>query len=139
MPTIPKVIPTTIDIFDRMSVLHHVTTVVLVLLAIGLMLRRDSKWHPRFMLTAFCLDFFVFIYLEITSYIVETAITVPRPILLFHATCAFAMLVCYFLLIYLGGRILKGDYTLLVSHKTIACVFIPLRIAAYVTSYFIWF
>ncbi|PCI31386.1 MAG: hypothetical protein COB53_13300 [Elusimicrobia bacterium] len=132
-------IPTTIDLFDRMSVLHHVTTVVLVLLAIGLMLRRDSKWHPRFMFTAFSLDFFVFIYLEVTSFIIETAISVPRPILIFHAVAAFGVLICYFLLIYLGNRILSGDYSKLVNHKTVAYVFVPLRVVTYVTSYFIWF
>ena len=36
-------IPTTIDVFDRMSVLHHVTSVVMVLLAIGILVRNDAK------------------------------------------------------------------------------------------------
>ena len=90
------------------------------------------------MLSAFVLDLFVFIYLEITSFIIETAMAVSRPVLLFHAACAFGLLVCYFLMIYLGTRLLAGEYSQLINHRKLAYVFCTLRIATYISSYFIW-
>ena len=41
-------------------------------------------------------------------------------------------------MIYLGLRLLNGEYDQLVNHRKIAYVFCGLRLGTYITSYIIW-
>ena len=120
------------------SVLHLVSTVVLVLIATGLWFRkRDTQIHLRLMISAFAIDLLLVLYIEITRHAVEKVASQVRPLLWFHAGVSVAVLICYVLMIVLGRPMLRGKYETQKLHRTIGIVFVVLRSLNYVTSYIV--
>lgn len=118
--------------------LHLASTVVLLLIASGLWLRkRRPEMHFRLMLAAFCTDVLLVLYIELTRHAVETVVTRIRPLLWFHAGVSLAVLVCYVVMIRLGRPMLSGKYDTRVLHRYVGVTFVVLRSLNYITSYLV--
>lgn len=126
----PKTLPT-------MSILHVLSTLVLVLIAIGVMKRKTTRIHLKLMTTAFLLDVGMVLYIEVTRNAVEQTLGGVTPFLMFHIVISIGVLVAYVFQLQLGRRLLKGVVTSRVTHLWVGVVFCALRLTNYVTSFYI--
>ncbi|MBI3410435.1 MAG: hypothetical protein HY040_19015 [Planctomycetes bacterium] len=85
--------------------LHVVSTMVLVLIGLGLYYRRQTSIHWKLMTGAFVTDFALVLYIELTRHAVEATVTQVRPFVWFHAAISTTVLVLYVVLITLGRRL----------------------------------
>jgi putative Ca2+/H+ antiporter (TMEM165/GDT1 family) len=119
-------------------VLHVASTIVLVVIALGLWYRRrNRRAHLWLMLSAFTADVLLVLYIELTRHAVETVATKIKPIIWFHAGVSLAVLVCYVLMILLGRPMLVGRYETRKLHFIVGVTFVVLRSLNYVTSYMV--
>jgi uncharacterized membrane protein YozB (DUF420 family) len=88
--------------------LHVVSTIVLILIGIGLYYRRQRSMHWKFMAAAFAIDVALVFYIELTRHAVETVATQVKPFIWFHALISVLVLVLYVALAVLGRKMLAG-------------------------------
>lgn len=117
--------------------LHIISTIVVVALAVGIALRHRRKIHPKIMFSAFVTDLLLVLYIEFTAGAVERVVSEMSPLLLFHAAVSTTTLVLYVVLIILGRQLLNGREEKRALHRKLAITFCVLRSINYVTSYLV--
>ncbi|MHB1327966.1 MAG: hypothetical protein ACYC2K_07165 [Gemmatimonadales bacterium] len=121
-----------------MSVLHLLSTVVLVLVGAGLYYRKRPRVHLGLMLAALAVDLGLVLYIEITRSAIETVRTAPLgPVLTFHIVASVLVLVIYLIQLGLGVRKLRHGMSSHLAHRYLGITFVVLRVANYATSYMI--
>ncbi len=120
------------------NVLHAISTLVLVLLAAGIYLRkRNNTWHWRMMISAFVVDVALVLYIEVKLHAVETVVAEISPFIWFHATVSTAVLALYLVMFALGRKLITGQNALLLTHRNVAFAFCFCRVTNYVTSFYV--
>lgn len=119
-----------------------VSTLVLIIISLGLFFRHRPKIHIPCMLTAFLIDISLVLYIEVTRHAIETvgqAVQRPLPygLLLFHVTMSALVLVLYVLMFRLGFGLFKGKESNRGIHRNLGYVFVVCRLANYITSFFV--
>ena len=118
--------------------LHAISTVVIVLIALGIYYRKRTSVHYPIMLTAFALDIGMVLYIEIKRHAVKQVIDMtPGPLLWFHIVVSTVVLLLYFVQFYFGWRLKSGKSTSKALHRNTGITFCVLRMINYVTSYII--
>lgn len=120
------------------EMLHLISTLVLVIVAVGFWLRRRrNAVHIRLMISAFLIDLCLLVYIEYSRQAVQKVVASTRPVVWFHATVSVVVLLCYVLMIHLGRGVLAGNPTARKRHRTLGIVFVILRSLNYITSYLV--
>ena len=109
----------------------------LILLMVGIALRRDRSKHPKIMVAAFVLDLGLVLYLELTRGAIDRASQLASQILTIHVGFAVATLVFNVALLVTGYRIYSGKSAGLTTHRRLAWVFMICRIATFLTAFVI--
>jgi uncharacterized membrane protein YozB (DUF420 family) len=121
-----------------MAPTHLVSTLVLVLIGVALYRRHNPKLHATLMRVAFLIDLGLVLYLELTRQAVETAIAGGAGWLLpFHVTVSVLAALGWAAQLWLGLRLLRGDTVLRVRHIQVGVFFLVMRLANYITSFFV--
>lgn len=120
-----------------MGVPHYVSLVALLLVALGLALRRRAKLHMALMTAAFLVDLALLLYVEFTRQAVEKALSGGDALLYFHIAVSLGVLVLYVLQIRLGLRLYRGQPIVRVRHRQLGVVFVVLRLLNFVTSFYV--
>ncbi|MBZ5672731.1 MAG: hypothetical protein LAP61_00645 [Acidobacteriia bacterium] len=116
---------------------HIASTLVLLILIAGILLRRRRRIHVPIMITAFGLDLASVLAIEVSRGAIKKAISAPPPLLLFHVTVSVSALVFYGVMFVLGERVRKGAEQLRPWHRRTAWLFGACRTANYITSWMI--
>jgi len=116
---------------------HAISTIVVVLLAVGVAVRSNRRIHIPIMIAAFSIDLVSVLAIEISRGAIKKAITAPPPLLLFHVSVSVTALAFYGVMFVLGERVRKGAAHLRPWHKRAAWVFGACRASNYVTSWMI--
>lgn len=121
-----------------MEMLHVLSTIVILVLATGIWMRKRSvTWHWRLMIAAFILDIGLVLYIEITRHAIETVAGEISPLIWFHAAVSTAVLVLYFVMFALGRKIIVSGNRFRLTHRNVALAFCACRGINYVTSYWV--
>lgn len=117
--------------------LHLLSTLVVLIVAAGVMMRRRPEIHVRLMATAFAIDLGLVLYIEITRHAVERVVGPAGPLIWFHATVSTLVLVAYAGQIAIGRRLLVGRPTSRRVHIAIGIAFCLLRGTNYFTAFMV--
>lgn len=118
--------------------LHVLSTLVLVIVAVGFWLRRrQNAVHIRLMISAFLIDLFLVLYIEISRHAVQKVVASTSVLVWFHAAVSVLVLVCYVAMIQLGRGLLAGHPMARKWHRMLGMTFVVLRGLNYVTSYLV--
>jgi len=133
--------------------LHAASTLVLVLIGLGLYNRRRPQIHWRLMTAALVTDFALVLYIELTRHAVGTVTSGFKPLVWFHAGISTTVLALYVAMLILGRRLLvapalavAGGGALTVSphaehtrsmHRNLGMTFVVFRLLNYVTAFMI--
>ncbi|OFW46064.1 MAG: hypothetical protein A3J29_19080 [Acidobacteria bacterium RIFCSPLOWO2_12_FULL_67_14b] len=117
--------------------LHVLSTLVVVIVAAGVMARRRPAIHLRLMTTAFLIDLGIVIYIESTRHAVERVVGPAGPLIWFHATVSTLVLLAYLGQITLGRRMLAGRATSRRAHIALGLAFCVLRGTNYITAFMV--
>lgn len=121
-----------------MAPTHLVSTLVLVLIGLALYFRRQPRRHAGLMRLAFALDLGLVLYLELTRQAVETALGGGSSWLLpFHVIVSVGAALGWAAQLWLGARLLKGKQVLRARHVQVGVFFLVMRLANYITSFFV--
>jgi hypothetical protein len=130
--------------------LHAVSTIVLVVLAVGIYFRRQRDLHIKLMTSAFVLDLGLVLYIELTRKAVATVASGSRPLVWTHAAISMTVLFLYVVQIVLGSRLLLARPALAggtgaasfadaghsrTLHRNLGIVFVVFRVLNYVTAF----
>ena len=117
---------------------HLVSTLVLILIGLALFWRRLPRRHARLMRVAFLLDLGLVLWLEFSRHAVETAFGGGGGWMLpFHVTVSSLAAIGWGLQLWLGSRLLRGHKVLRARHIQVGVFFLVMRLANYVTSFFV--
>ena len=113
-----------------------------ILVALGLMTRKDTSKHVPLMLSAFVVDFILLIMIEFTDHAVEVVVEeVQNPAMnmftIFHASISTVLLLLYFALIYTGFARLKDRTKFVQLHKILAYAFIIFKLTNFITAFYV--
>jgi uncharacterized membrane protein YozB (DUF420 family) len=115
------------------------STLVLVILALGLWKRHEKNWHIPLMSLAFLMDLALVFWIELSRQAVEkvlgqvpTAYTQESSFVLFHAGVSLLTLLLYVGLIFTGKKLLHAPEP---RHRLLAAGFVLCRLTNYVTSF----
>lgn len=114
-----------------------VSSLVLVLIALGLRFRRQRRVHIPLMISAFALDLGLVLWIELNRQAVEQALAGVQGLLLFHILVSLLVLVLYAALIASGLGWLKARPWGIAWHRRLALAFIVCRLTNFVTSLFL--
>lgn len=122
--------------------LFAISTLVLLLIALGWRFRNEPKRHIPCMAAAFAIDFGLLLYIEITRHAVETlGKTIKTPshggLLFFHVSVSALMLILYFVQIGTGIALARKLPVNRSFHRQAAYLFVTCRLLNYVTSFFV--
>lgn len=117
--------------------LHIASTIVLLLVATGLILRHRPEVHPKIMFSAFTMDLLLVLYIEFTRGAIEKVSSEFAGLLWLHAGISTAVLAAYVAMIVLGRRLASGRVTSRATHRNLGIIFCVLRSLNYVTSYMV--
>jgi len=117
--------------------LHLFSTIVLVLIAAGVMLRHRTAIHLRLMATAFAIDLSLVLYIEINRHAVERVVGPAGPLIWFHAFVSLCVLGLYAGQIVLGRNLLAGRAASRQLHRALGTAFVVCRTLNYVTSFMV--
>jgi len=114
--------------------LHIISSLVVLLIGLGLYFRRNPLVHVRLMTCAFVIDLSLVLWIEATRHAVEKVAHRVSPLLYFHAAVSLAVLICYIVMIVLGRRVLQGSHASRSTHRNLGMTFAVLRSLNYVTA-----
>ncbi len=118
--------------------LHVISTAAMLAIFVGLWIRtRNRRMHKRLMIGAFITDLLLAAYIELTTQAVEQVAREMSPLMLFHVIVSVGFIVLYFVMFALGRRLDAGREEARSAHRNIGMLFLLLRLANYVTSYFV--
>lgn len=119
-----------------------VSTLVLLIIGLGLVFRHRPRVHIPCMVSAFLLDISLVLFIELNRHAIETVSEGARQpfsngLLLFHVSMSVVVLLLYGIQAWQGRGLLKGKEALRLRHRYLGCVFVGCRLLNYVTSFFI--
>ena len=118
--------------------LHLISTLVVVIIAVGFWLRRRrNAIHIRLMISAFLIDLCLLVYIEYSRQALQKVEASTRPVVWFHAAVSVVVLLCYLSMIHLGRGVLAGNPTARKRHQILGIVFVIVRSLNYITSYLV--
>ena len=124
-------------IIDNNVVLPVLSTVVLVLIALGLKYRKVNRIHIPLMLSAFAIDLGMVVWLEFNRLAVEKVVGGVSGLLLFHVIVSIGVVILYVALISTGMKLFKKVTLSPALHRNLAVAFVIGRLINYVTSFFV--
>ncbi|MBY0449925.1 MAG: hypothetical protein K2X01_04795 [Cyanobacteria bacterium] len=111
---------------------------VLLIIAVGILFRKNRKIHIPVMLLAFVCDMSLVLYIEFSRKAVEQVISgLPSALLAFHVATSLIVVLLYLALIISGVQIVKGKTNRLLWHRQLATAFLIGRMINFVTSLYI--
>lgn len=114
------------------------SSVVLLILAIGIWQRRNRKVHIPLMISAFTLDVLLVLIIEIQRHAVEKLVAQElSPFTMFHAGISLLVLLLYGAMGYTGYQLAKNNAPFRPWHRSFSIAFVGLRLTNYVTSFFV--
>ena len=115
------------------------STLILILIYIGLYYRQFPSRHVKIMASAITWDILLVLQIELTrGAIGKASKAMTNPMLLnFHVTIAVTTILLYFALIYTGRKMLANNYEVQKLHKFLGMTAVILRTATYITSYMV--
>lgn len=121
----------------------YISTLVLIILAIGLSNRHNRKIHIPLMMTAFIIDLSMVLIIEFQRHAIENVIINRNGFVWFHVTISTLVLVLYIVLGRTGSEMSKlaqgpilYESKLIKIHKYASILFVICRLTNYVTSMF---
>jgi uncharacterized membrane protein YozB (DUF420 family) len=124
-----------------------VSTLILIIIGVGWLFRRNARRHIPCMALAFLLDLGLLLYIEGTRHAINTVATglkTPEShgLLLFHVTMSLLVLLLYLAQITSGVLLYRGrpgfsPVSVRNFHRFSAMAFLLFRGANYVTSFFV--
>ncbi len=108
------------------------------LMCFGITQRKNRKVHVPVMATALIWDILLILQIELTRSAIDKASKVPsNPMLLnIHVSFAVTSVILYFVLIYTGRKLLKGDNDIRSKHKIFGWSAFTFRTLTLLTSFF---
>lgn len=116
--------------------LKFFSLIVIILIFIGLVFRRQKQKHVAIMMSAFTIDILMVLYIELTRQAINTSLHPPHPFIVFHVVISVLAVCLYFGQLVTGFQMLKTGI-LKPSHKKMAIAFVVLRVGNWVTSLFL--
>ncbi len=115
------------------------STIIVLLMVIGISLRKDRRKHVPMMLLVIFWDIILVLQIELTRGAIAKAskVATNTMIMNIHVTLAISTVILYFFMLYSGRKLIKGDRSIKPLHLKVGLITFVLRIATYVTSYFI--
>ncbi len=114
------------------------STVIVIIMFVGLYWRRNRKKHVPAMLTVIIWDILLVLQIELNRGAVAKAVKVVsnRMILNIHVGLALSTVLIYFAMLYTGGKVLKNNLSYRKKHKWLGLLTVTLRLLTYMTSFF---
>jgi hypothetical protein len=118
------------------------STLVLIIIAVGVWFKRRPEIHIPVMCCAFAMDLGLLLYIEVTRHAVENLSesiqsAVPDLLLYFHVLVSVLTLILYGVQIITGIKLSKGRINARQLHLKSAYLFITCRLLNYITSFFV--
>lgn len=112
---------------------------ILALIYYGVAIRKNRPKHVKVMATAILWDILLILQIELTrSAIAKASRVVENPMMLnIHVSFAVSSVLCYFVLIYSGRKLLKRQESIRPVHKFFGFTAVSLRTLTLITSYFV--
>lgn len=122
--------------------LAAISTLVLIIIGIGLRYYRRPEIHIPCMSVAFAMDLGLLLYIEWSAHAIDAfAQEITRPVhgglLFFHVAVSLLMVLLYIGLTVTGTMLFKGKPSHRKLHRRMAEVFVICRLANYITSFWI--
>ena len=126
-----KIFMTTALIFQIQSAL------ILTLMIAGLINRKKRSLHVKLMGGTIFWDILLVLQIELNrSAIIKASNAVTNAMILnIHVTIAVSTVLLYFVMIYTGRKLLKGDNSIKPLHKKLGWSAFTLRVLTFVTSF----
>ena len=115
------------------------STLVVILLGMGVLCRRQRSRHVRLMSVAIAWDILLVVQIELNrSALAKAAQFLTNKLLLnVHVAAAILTVLCYGIMIYTGRSLLRGETSLRRLHRQLGWSTLGLRLFVYVTSFFV--
>ncbi|MBT3584427.1 MAG: hypothetical protein HN509_05955 [Halobacteriovoraceae bacterium] len=112
---------------------------ILCILYYGVYCRRQQAKHVKLMMSGIVWDLILVLQIELTRGAIKTATKVATnpKILTFHVIIAITSVLLYFVMFYLGRKVLKGDRSFLPIHKKTGILTLTLRTMVFITSFLV--
>ena len=120
-----------------MTILHVLSTAVLVVLLVGFAQRANRRRHRALMLAAFAVDLGLVVWIEVTRHAIEKVAGGVPWLVQIHVAISTGVLVGYVAMILLGSRLFAGRGDLRSMHRWVGLGFVVLRGLNYVTSFLV--
>ena len=120
-----------------MTILHVLSTAVLVVLLIGFAQRAHRRRHRALMLTAFATDLGLVLWIEATRHAIEKVAGGVPWLVQLHVAISTGVLLGYVAMIALGSKLFAGRADLRVVHRWVGVGFVTLRGLNYLTSFLV--
>ncbi len=114
-----------------------ISSLVLITLLGGFLMRRHRKFHVPLMIIAFVADLSLVMYVELQLHAVERVLAGVSPLILFHALISTGVLLLYVTMAVLGVKLLKNPLKVRVWHSWCAVAFVTFRLLNYGTSWLV--
>lgn len=119
-----------------------VSTIVLILIGLGLKFRYRPKVHIPLMMGAFLLDLVLLLYIEFSRHAIaefqqELTTPVHGGLLFFHVGVSLLTLIFYLIQIVTGIMLVQGQTSRRAWHRMVSYAFVVCRLANYVTSFMV--
>jgi hypothetical protein len=115
--------------------LQALSSLVVVILLGGFLLRNRRPIHIPLMIAAFAIDLGLVLAIELNRGAIRKATSRPSPLLLFHVLMSIIALLSYAAMATLGNAVRNGGERWRPWHKRVAWVLGGSRMANYVTSW----
>jgi hypothetical protein len=111
---------------------------IYALMVFGISKRKQRKVHVPTMISVLTWDILLILQIELNRGAVEKAAkALVNPVILnIHVSLAVSCVIFYFLLIFSGRKLLKGDQTYRLRHRIFGWTAFILRTLTLITSYF---
>lgn len=111
---------------------------IMVLMGYGISQAKKRDRHVKIMSTAIIWDIILVLQIEFTrSAIIKASKIMTNPTMLkIHLFFAISSVLLYFVMIYTGRRVLRGQVELRKKHKKIGWLTFTFRILTFVTSFY---
>lgn len=118
-----------------MTLLKAISIFAFLLLLVGYGFRRRRRVHVPLMLSAFCIDMGLVVYIELNRHAIKQALHPPGPLMIVHIAISVAVVVLYFWQIFTGIGKLRGRRC--PSHRLTGQIFLFLRFGNLATSFLV--
>lgn len=115
------------------------STIIVLLLLLGIYYRKKRKTHVRIMSLVIGWDLLLILQIELSRHAIEKAseaMTATPGILVVHICFALSTVLLYFAMIYTGRRLLKGQIEIKSLHQLLGWSTLIMRLLTYATSFF---